>query len=45
MKAPRLNETPMEVGPLARMLVAYASGQLQVKKTVDLVLKTLGVGA
>ena len=45
MKAPRLNETPMEVGPLARMLVAYASGQPQVKQTVDLALKTLGVGA
>jgi hydrogenase large subunit len=44
MKAPRLDETPMEVGPLARMLVAYASGQPQVNKTVDLVLKTLGVG-
>jgi hypothetical protein len=27
------------------MLVAYASGQPQVKKTVDLALKTLGVGA
>jgi len=44
MKSPRLNDTPMEVGPLARMLVAYASGQPQVKKTVDYVLKTLGAG-
>ena len=26
MKAPRYDELPMEVGPLARMLVAYASG-------------------
>jgi len=26
-KAPRLKDKPMEVGALARMLVAYASGQ------------------
>ena len=35
----------MEVGPLARMLVAYAMGHKQVKDTVDMVLKKLGVGA
>ncbi len=34
MKAPRLDDQPMEVGPLARMLVAYAKGQPQVKATV-----------
>jgi Ni,Fe-hydrogenase I large subunit len=34
----------MEVGPLARCLVAYASGHKQVKETVDMVLKKLGVG-
>ena len=35
---------PMEVGPLARMLVAYGSGHKRVKEVVDLVLKKLGVG-
>ncbi|RME33651.1 MAG: nickel-dependent hydrogenase large subunit [Deltaproteobacteria bacterium] len=44
MKAPRLNDTPMEVGPLARTLVAYASGQPQIKQLVDTVLQTLNVG-
>jgi len=34
----------MEVGPLARMLVAYASGHKRVKEVVDMVLKKLGVG-
>jgi [NiFe] hydrogenase large subunit/hydrogenase large subunit len=34
----------MEVGPLARMLVAYVSGHQQVKPLVDAVLKKLGVG-
>jgi Ni,Fe-hydrogenase I large subunit len=34
----------MEVGPLARMLVAYASGQEVVQNTVNSVLDTLGVG-
>ncbi|GAB4546093.1 MAG: nickel-dependent hydrogenase large subunit [Anaerolineales bacterium] len=44
MKAPRLSEHPMEVGPLARMLVGYASGQPDIKKTVDFVLNKLGAG-
>ena len=44
LKAPRYNGLPMEVGPLARMLVAYASGHQQVKAAVNGVLKTLGVG-
>ncbi len=34
----------MEVGPLARMLVAYAAGHPRVKALVDGALKTLGVG-
>ena len=34
----------MEVGPLARMLVAYARGHKDVKATVDFVLGKLGVG-
>jgi Ni,Fe-hydrogenase I large subunit len=45
MKAPRLQEHPMEVGPLARMLVAYASGHETVKKTVDFVLGALSKAA
>lgn len=44
MKAPRLADHPMEVGPLARMLVAYASGHPRVKEVVGAVLKTLGAG-
>jgi len=44
MKAPRLAEHAMEVGPLARMLVAYASGHERVKAVVDTVLGVLGVG-
>ncbi len=39
LKAPRWNETPMEVGPLARVLVMYASGH---KATVELVNAVLG---
>ncbi|MCE5311625.1 MAG: nickel-dependent hydrogenase large subunit [Nitrospiraceae bacterium] len=44
VKAPRYDDKPMEVGPLARVLVAYASGNKQYKDTVDAVLKKLGVG-
>jgi Ni,Fe-hydrogenase I large subunit len=44
VKAPRYEDTAMEVGPLSRMLVAYASGHKQVKDAVDMVLKKLGVG-
>lgn len=44
LKAPRYDGEPMEVGPLARMLVAYASGQADVKTAVDGILATLGVG-
>jgi hydrogenase large subunit len=41
LKAPRWAEMPMEVGPLARVLVMYASGHAQTKDLVDSVLKTL----
>ena len=41
LKAPRWAETPMEVGPLARVLAMYASGHEQTKDLVDYVLKTL----
>ncbi|MBU0971116.1 MAG: nickel-dependent hydrogenase large subunit [Proteobacteria bacterium] len=44
MKAPRYDGRPAEVGPLARNLVAYTSGQKGVKALVDHVLQTLGVG-
>jgi Ni,Fe-hydrogenase I large subunit len=44
LKTPRYGGRPMEVGPLARMLVAYASGHPGVKTAVDGVLKALGVG-
>jgi Ni,Fe-hydrogenase I large subunit len=45
LKAPRYEDTPMEVGPLSRMLVAYASGHKDVKPAVDGVLAKLGVPA
>ena len=45
VKAPRYEEKAMEVGPLARILVAYASGHKETKAVVDLVLGKLGVGA
>ncbi len=44
LKAPRYEDQAMEVGPLARMLVAYAAGQPRVKEVVDSVLGTLEVG-
>ena len=44
IKAPRYDDKPMEVGPLARMLVAYASGHERVKYWVDAALGALGVG-
>ena len=44
LKSPRYDGEPMEVGPLARMLVAYASGHERVKALVDGALGQLGVG-
>ena len=44
LKAPRYDNKAMEVGPLARMLVAYGSGHKRVQEVVNSVLKTLGVG-
>lgn len=41
-KAPRLQHQPMEVGALARMLVAYASGQATAKTLIDDTLSKLG---
>ncbi len=42
-KAPRLGNRPMEVGALARMLVAYVSGNETAKKLIDDTLSKLGV--
>ena len=41
LKAPRWNDTPMEVGPLARVLAMYASGNKATVGLVDAVLETL----
>lgn len=41
LKAPRWNETPIETGPLARMLALYATGHPQTKDLVEQTLKTL----
>lgn len=43
IKAPRYKGEPMEVGPLARVLVAYGKGHEPTKKAVDGLLKKLGV--
>jgi [NiFe] hydrogenase large subunit len=43
MKAPRYKGEPMEVGPLARVLVAYGKGHEPTKKAVDGLLTTLQV--
>jgi quinone-reactive Ni/Fe-hydrogenase large subunit len=43
VKSPRYDEKPMEVGPLARLLVAYASGHQQVKEAMDGFTTRLGV--
>jgi hydrogenase large subunit len=43
LKTPRWKGHPMEVGPLARLLVAYASGRDEVKDVVNGALKQLGV--
>lgn len=44
LKSPRYDGLPMEVGPLARMLVAYASGHERVKHLVGGALAKLEVG-
>lgn len=41
-KAPRYDGKAMEVGPLARMLVAYLSGSAPVKAIIDSTLEKLG---
>ena len=44
-KSPRFRTMPMEVGPLSRMLVAYASGHAEVKELVTAVLTKLNAPA
>ncbi len=44
MKAPRYDGMPMEVGPLARVLVAYASGHDDVRQLAGEALGRLQVG-
>lgn len=45
LKAPRYEGKAMEVGPLARVLVAYGKGHKDIKALVDSTLKTLDVPA
>jgi hydrogenase large subunit len=42
VKAPRLDGKPMEVGPLGRMVIAYAQGVPEVTAIIDATLKQLG---
>ena len=42
LKAPRWKEHPVEVGPLARVLILYATGHEQTRELVNTTLKALG---
>lgn len=42
-KAPRYDGEPCEVGPLARVLVAYGAGKAEIKSLVDSTLQKLGI--
>jgi [NiFe] hydrogenase large subunit/hydrogenase large subunit len=44
LKSPRYDGLPMEVGPLARMLVAYASGHEEARALIGEALGRLNVG-
>ena len=43
LKSPRWNGKPMEVGPLARVLMLYAKGHEQTKELVEMTLKKLDI--
>jgi hydrogenase large subunit len=43
VKSPRWKGNPVEVGPLARYVVAYARGNKEITEQVQMVLKTLDV--
>jgi [NiFe] hydrogenase large subunit/hydrogenase large subunit len=45
LKSPRYDDLPMEVGPLARMAVAYATGHARTRQVIDASLDALGVGS
>jgi len=45
LKTPRWNGKPMEVGPLARLIVGYAAGNVEIKEAVNEALKKLNVPA
>lgn len=45
LKSPRYNDHAVEVGPLARMLIAYAKGKPYVTQPVNAVLRQLNVDA
>jgi quinone-reactive Ni/Fe-hydrogenase large subunit len=45
IKSPRYDGKPMEVGPLACMVVSYAKGNAKVQKVVNDFLKTTGLPA
>ena len=45
LKAPRYDGAPAEVGPLARAMIAYTSGNETVGKEVDAALSAAGIGA
>ncbi|GAB6064001.1 nickel-dependent hydrogenase large subunit [Deferrisoma palaeochoriense] len=43
-KAPRFEGVPVEVGPVAQMLAAYADGNARVRSLVDGACEALGIG-
>jgi Ni,Fe-hydrogenase I large subunit len=43
IKAPRYDGKPMEVGPLARLMVGYASGNTDIKQEIDGLTARLGL--
>jgi Ni,Fe-hydrogenase I large subunit len=45
LKTPRYNELPVEVGALARMVVAYAKNHTRVRELINGVLSKLGLGS
>ena len=44
VKSPRYDDLPMEVGPLSRMLIGYASQHKEITAAVNYVLGELGAG-
>ncbi len=44
-KAPRYDDLPYEVGPLARFIIGYAQGDQRIKPLVDSTLKAAGLPA